>query len=181
MSLRFGMAAMGWNLPFRSEGGKVWNRRNLAVRHGLAKVGNPHLMQSFTGLRHHQMPAPAACLRSHATLHRDRRPRKRHRWHGLRPRQPGPRRSGLGQIAHSCRRHTPGVDITLALVEHAHGRYPIPVQTVACAAGDVAYNLPSRSWIRPAAAYPLLRKPAAMPLIVKWMPVTTSSSASPAR
>ena len=150
MSLRFGMAAMGWNLPFRSEGGKVWNRRNLAVRHGLAKVGNPHLMQSFTGLRHHQMPAPAACLRSHPTLRRDRRPRNVIRWHGLRPRRAGPRRSGLGQIAHSCRRHTPGVDITLALVEHARGRYPIPVQTVACAAGDVAYNLPSRSWIRPA-------------------------------
>ena len=31
-----------------------------------------------------------------------------------------------------------------------------------------------------AAAYPLLRKPAAMPLIVKWMPVTTSSSSGSA-
>ena len=35
--------------------------------------------ESFTGLRHHQMPAPAACLRSHPTLRRDRRSRKRHR------------------------------------------------------------------------------------------------------
>jgi hypothetical protein len=30
-------------------------------------------------------------------------------------------------------------------------------------------------------AYPLLRSPAAMPLIVRWIPVTTSSSVSPAR
>ena len=79
LTLRFGSNARqrrDWpNDPFR---------RNLAVRPGLAKVGNPHLMRSFTGLRHHQMPAPAACLRSHPTLRRDRRPRKRHRWHGWR-------------------------------------------------------------------------------------------------
>src|SRR6516165_9814290 len=70
-------------LPYFSweaiRGLSIGARRNLAVRPGLAKVGNPHLMRSFTGLRHRQMPAPAACLRSHPTLRRDRRSRKRHR------------------------------------------------------------------------------------------------------
>jgi 5-methyltetrahydropteroyltriglutamate--homocysteine methyltransferase len=38
------MAAYGATWPFAT---------------GLAKVGNPYLMQSFNGLRHHQMAAPA--------------------------------------------------------------------------------------------------------------------------
>ncbi len=44
----------------------------------------------------------------------------------------------LGQAANSGRRRSPCVDVALALVEHVRGRYPIPVQAVACAAGDVA-------------------------------------------
>jgi hypothetical protein len=47
-------------------------------------------------------------------------------------------------------RRPPCVEVPLALVEHARGRHRVPVQAVVCAAGDVAYSLPSRSWIRPA-------------------------------
>src|ERR1700732_3804004 len=36
------------------------------------------------------------------------------------------------------------------LVERVRDCHRVPAQAVACAAGDVAYNLPSRSWIRPA-------------------------------
>ena len=47
-------------------------------------------------------------------------------------------------------RRSPCVEVLLALIEHARGRHRVPVQAVVCATGDVAYSLPSRSWIRPA-------------------------------
>ena len=107
-------------------------------------------MQSFTGLRHikcqHPLLVSDRILRYAAIIGREN--------------VIADTDYGLGGRVHTdlawaklrtlVEGHTPGVDITLALVEHARGRDPIPVQTVACAAGDAAYNLPSRSWIRPA-------------------------------
>src|SRR5579863_956710 len=49
--------------------------------------------------RHQPRRAPATCRRPHPPLHRDCRPRKRHRRHRLRPRRPGPPGSCVGQIA----------------------------------------------------------------------------------
>jgi hypothetical protein len=67
---------------------------------------------------------------------------------GTTPSRPaGPTRSAPSRRPEEGR---PCVDVPLALVEHARGRHRVPVQAVGCAAGDVAYNLPSRSWIRPA-------------------------------
>jgi hypothetical protein len=51
----------------------------------------------------------------------------------------------VGSAFSTGHRRTP-----LALVGHAYGRRRVSVQAIACAAGDVAYSLPSRSWIRPA-------------------------------
>ena len=41
------MSQLGRTQPAAADPTEVRFRRNLAVRHGLAKVGNPHLMQSF--------------------------------------------------------------------------------------------------------------------------------------
>ena len=54
-------------------------------------------------------------------------------------------RGSVGSAFSTGHRRTP-----LALVGHARGRRRVSVQAISCAAGDVAYSLPSRSWIRPA-------------------------------
>ena len=55
-----------------------------------------------------------------------------------------------------------------ALLSDVHSQLPIGQRFHSSLAGTTTY-------------YPLLRSPAARPLIVRWMPVMTSSSASPAR
>jgi hypothetical protein len=75
------------------------------------------------------IPLPRACSRS-ASKPAGARCRRRPKQRCL-PTLPG-------QAANSGRRRSPCVDVALALVEDVRGRYPIPVQAVACAAGDVA-------------------------------------------
>ena len=91
-------------------------RRRNALRFFVLRIAN-------------SIPLPRACSRS-ASKPAGARCRRRPKQRCL-PTLPG-------QAANSGRRRSPCVDVALALVEDVRGRYPIPVQAVACAAGDVA-------------------------------------------
>src|SRR4029077_8291096 len=130
-----------------SSSGRAYARRLIYVDHVLGCDAELHLA--------HNLPmqsnrTPNARRRPHSALRGDRRPRKHRCRDGLRPRRPGPRRPCLGQAEDACRRRPPRVEVPLALIKHARGRHRVLSSGSVACAGDVAYSLPSRSWIRPA-------------------------------